>query len=184
MGRGWRVTVFSYFEIRFYFLLIVAVSDPSFLLSCTSLIRVPTRFYNFAVIFISWHCIIYLDWLQFIFLSSNLKFKAPLFPFCSVRWSYGSHLPRGRKVWSAPSSSFHTLKWSEVAQSCPTLCDPMDCSLPGPSLHGILHVRVLEWVAISFSRGSSPPRDRTQVSCIPSRRFNLWATLDPLKVGD
>ena len=113
MGRGWRVTVFSYFEIRFYFLLIVAVSDPSFLLSCTSLIRVPTRFYNFAVIFISWHCIIYLDWLQFIFLSSNLKFKAPLFPFCSVRWSYGSHLPRGRKVWSAPSSSPSTL-WSEV----------------------------------------------------------------------
>ena len=44
---------------------------------------------------------------------------------------------------------------SEVAQSCPTLCDPMDCSLPGSSLHGILQARVLEWVAISFSRGSS-----------------------------
>ena len=41
---------------------------------------------------------------------------------------------------------------SEVAQSCPTLCDPMDCSLPGSSLHGILQARVLEWVAISFSR--------------------------------
>ena len=46
---------------------------------------------------------------------------------------------------------------SEVAQSCPTLCDPMDCSLPGSSVHGIFQVRVLEWVAISISRGSSLP---------------------------
>ena len=46
---------------------------------------------------------------------------------------------------------------SEVAQSCPTLCDPMDCSLPGSSLHGILQARVLEWVAISFSRGLPDP---------------------------
>ena len=44
---------------------------------------------------------------------------------------------------------------SELAQSCPTLCDPMDCSLPGSSLHWILQARVLEWVSISFSRGSS-----------------------------
>ena len=64
----------------------------------------------------------------------------------------------------------------EVTQSCPTLCDPMDCSLPGSSLHGILQARVLEWVAISFSGGSSGHRDRTQVFCIPGRRFNLWAT--------
>ena len=52
---------------------------------------------------------------------------------------------------------------SEVAQSCPTLCDPMDCSLPGSSIHGIFQARVSEWVAISFPRGSSQPRDRTQV---------------------
>ena len=52
----------------------------------------------------------------------------------------------------------------------------MDCSLPGSSLHGILQGRVLEWVAISFSRGSSRARDRTPVSCIPGRCFNLWAT--------
>ena len=45
----------------------------------------------------------------------------------------------------------------EVAQSCPTLCDPVDCSLPGFSVHGILQARILEWVAISFSRGSSRP---------------------------
>ena len=48
---------------------------------------------------------------------------------------------------------------SEVAQSCPTLWDPMDCSLPGFSLHGILQARVLEWVPFSFSRGPSLPRD-------------------------
>ena len=53
---------------------------------------------------------------------------------------------------------------SEVAQSSPTLCDPMDYSLPGSSVFGIFQARVLEWVAISFSRGSSQPRDQTQVS--------------------
>ena len=55
---------------------------------------------------------------------------------------------------------------SEVAQSCLTLCDPMDCSLQGSSIHGIFQARILGWVAISFSRGSSPPRDWTRVSCI------------------
>ena len=53
------------------------------------------------------------------------------------------------------------VKESEVAQSCPTLCDPMDCNLPGFSVHGILQARILEWVTISFSRGSSRPRDQT-----------------------
>ena len=51
-----------------------------------------------------------------------------------------------------------------VVQSCATLCDLMDCSLPGPSVHGILQASILEWVAISFSRGSSRPRDQTHVS--------------------
>ena len=46
---------------------------------------------------------------------------------------------------------------SEVAQSCPTLCNPMDCSLQGSSLHGILQARILEWIAYPFSRGSSDP---------------------------
>ena len=62
---------------------------------------------------------------------------------------------------------------SEVAQSCPTLCDPMDCSLPGSSIRGILQARVLEWVAVSFSRRSSQPRDRTRVSRIAGRRFTI-----------
>ena len=78
------------------------------------------------------------------------------------------------------------LKWkeseSEVAQSCPTLCDPVDCSPPSSSIHGILQARILEWVAISFSRGSSRPRNRTQVSRIAGRHFILWATKEVLKM--
>ena len=61
----------------------------------------------------------------------------------------------------------------EVAQSCPTLCDPVDGNLLGFSVNGILQARILEWIAISFSRGSSQPRDQTQVSRIGGRRFNL-----------
>ena len=55
------------------------------------------------------------------------------------------------------------------AQPCPTLCDPMDCSPPGSSIHGISQARILEWVAISYSRGSSRPRDQTHISCIGKR---------------
>ena len=66
--------------------------------------------------------------------------------------------------------------WSEVAQSCLTLCNPVDCSLPGFSIYGILQARIMEWVTISFPRGSYRPRDRTRVSCIGGRHFNLWAT--------
>ena len=68
------------------------------------------------------------------------------------------------------------MKWSEIAQSCPTLGDPVDCSLPGSSIHGIFQARVLEWVAISFSRGSSRAQNGTWVSCIADRCFTLWAT--------
>ena len=64
----------------------------------------------------------------------------------------------------------------EVTQSCLTLCNPVDCSPPGSSVHGILQAIILEWVTISFSRGSSQPRDRTRVSCITGRDFILWAT--------
>ena len=57
---------------------------------------------------------------------------------------------------------------SEVAQSCPTLCDPVDGSLPGSSIHGILQARILEWVTISFSSGSSRPRDRIKLKPAPN----------------
>ena len=65
---------------------------------------------------------------------------------------------------------------SEVAQSCLTLCNPMDCRFPGSSVHGILQTRVLKWVAISFSRGSSQPRDRAWVARIAGSCFTIWAT--------
>ena len=67
-------------------------------------------------------------------------------------------------------------KESEVTQLCPTLCDPMDCSLPGSSVHGIFQAIVLEWIDISFSRRSSQPRAQTRVSHTVDRHFIVWAT--------
>ena len=72
-----------------------------------------------------------------------------------------------------------------VAQSCPTLCDPMDWGAHlaphGRIPHGILQARILEWVALLFSRGSSQPTDWTWVSCISGRFFAIWATREALK---
>ena len=65
-----------------------------------------------------------------------------------------------------------------VAQSCLTLCGPMDYSLPGSSAHGIFQAGILEPVAIPFSRGSSRPRDRTQVSCVAGGSFTSWVTIE------
>ena len=62
-----------------------------------------------------------------------------------------------------------------VAQSCLTLCDPMECGPAGSSVNGILQSRILEWVTIPFSRRSSRPRDQTQVSHISGRFFTIWA---------
>ena len=72
-------------------------------------------------------------------------------------------------------------KWKKVlvAQLCLTLCDPMDCSPPGSSVHGIFQASVLEWAAISFSRWLSWPRDRTWVSWTAGRFFTDWATRKP-----
>ena len=100
-------------------------------------------------------------------LSGLLPFIPSQYIFKKAQATWRGHVwVSGQRLWPG---------LSEVTQSCPTLCNPMYCSLPGSSLHGILQARVLEWVAISFSRGSSQPRDRTQVSRIPGRRFNLWA---------
>ena len=63
-----------------------------------------------------------------------------------------------------------------AAQSCPTLCNPIDCSLLGPSVHEILQARILEWVATSSSRGSSQPRNQTWVSHIVGRFFTTEPT--------
>ena len=65
------------------------------------------------------------------------------------------------------------VQFSSVTQSCLTLCDPMDSSLAGSFVHGILQARILEWVAISFSRGSSQSKDQSWVSCIADRFFTI-----------
>ena len=70
---------------------------------------------------------------------------------------------------------YSKVKESEVAQLCLTLCDPVDCSPPGYSIHRVFQARVLDWVAISFSRGSFRPRGWTQVSHIAGRCFTIWA---------
>ena len=70
--------------------------------------------------------------------------------------------------------------WVLVAQFCPTLCDPMDCSPPVSFIHGILQARILEWATVSFSRASSPPRDQTWVSCISGRFFTSEPPRKPI----
>ena len=67
-------------------------------------------------------------------------------------------------------------QWNSVAKLCSTLWDPVDCGTRGSFVHGISQSRILEWVAISFFRESSRPRDWTWVSCITGRFFTVWAT--------
>ena len=97
-----------------------------------------------------------------------------------------------RSFWK--SSFFHSAntavlgpgwkKWKCSSLSLVWLCDAIDGSPPGSSVHGILQARILEWVAIPFSRGSSPPRDQTQASCTASRLFTVWATGEALYRSD
>ena len=78
--------------------------------------------------------------------------------------------------------SYITLKMKVlVAQLCSVVCNPMDCTPPGSSVHGILQARILEWIAIPFFRGFSWPRNQTQVSCLAGRFFTIWATREALK---
>ena len=83
--------------------------------------------------------------------------KKKIVPLCSLGVAGG--------MWEKALSQDKTLEGmhAKSLQSCPTLCDPMDCSPPGPSVHGILQARILKWVAIPSSSKSSQPRDRTQV---------------------
>jgi len=117
-------------------------------------------------------------------------------PFLNIYTNYLLLLLNGNKLfimrnsladrWNIKSGSRNSLfphlhlKWlwccSLVTKSCLTLCNSMDCRLPDSSLHGILQARVLEWVAIPFSRGYSQLRDWTQVSCIAGRIFTIRAT--------
>ena len=105
----------------------------------------------------------------------------PVFLLCTMKLLVSSFHNLGKErsknlqsLWL--KDTFFSVQVSEVAQSCPTLCDPMDCILPGSSIDGIFQAKILEWVAISFSRRSSWPRDWTQVSHIVGRRSPVWGT--------
>ena len=92
-------------------------------------------------------------------------------------------LPAGHE--DCPSACWFSQPCStnrNTAQSRPTLCYPVDCNLMGSSVHGILQTRILEWAAISSSRGSPWPRAWTQVSCKGGRFFTLWATRETLLI--
>ena len=133
-------------------------------------------------------------------LKNNIVAERYTYPKCSAWWIFTNwtacphNQHPGRRV--GPHNTFSlwkgksTMSWAVhaipadclfmaslvvvlFAQLCLTLCDPMDCNLPGSSVHGILQARILEWAAIPFSRGSSRPRDQTQVSCAAGRFFSV-----------
>ena len=84
----------------------------------------------------------------------DLSLSSSIFNYSTLFSSW-----EGEKSWEGIFGSL-------VTKSCPILCDPMDCSPPGSSVHGIFQAEILEWVAMLSSRGSSQPRDRTHVFCI------------------
>ena len=98
---------------------------------------------------------------------------------CQERTQEGEDL--GNYLRILPTISLHP-HCVLVAQSCLTLFDPMDCSSSGSPVHGTLQARILEWVAIPFSRGSSPPRNWIQVSSIMGRFFTTLATREALNI--
>ena len=96
-----------------------------------------------------------------------------------------TYFSKRQRLWHGMKEQGSTICCLKVnmlaAQSCLALCGPMDWSPPGSSVHGIVQARILESVAISFSREASQPRDRTQVSCIAGRFFTIWVTReDPI----
>ena len=104
----------------------------------------------------------------------RVTFKAVLRKGKRFKWK------QGKKVWNSALRNIFLVEGVKVkvlgAQSWLTLCNPMDRSPPGFSIHGILQAKILEWAAISFSWGSSRPRGWTWVFCIAGRFFTIWAT--------
>ena len=95
----------------------------------------------------------------------------------------GRKEPRTGSVWLWASPLVSLCMCVNLLQSCPALSGPIDCSLPGFSVHGILQARILEWVAMPSSRRSSWPRDWTPVSSIAGRFFTVWATREATQEG-
>ena len=129
--------------------------------------------------------LVYRNFLHFYTLRINYqkeKWRKQLhIPFIYKNKYLGKNLIKKVKdlYWKTPRHWWKKLKMKMkllVTQSCPTLGDPMDHNPPAYSVHGILQARILEWVAIPFSRGSSHLRDETQVSCIARGFFTAWTT--------
>ena len=92
-----------------------------------------------------------------------------------INWLKYKYFLKGEEKIQSQRCFGRTLKVL-VVQTRPTLCNLMDCSPPGSSVHGISQARILEWVAISFPRGTPPPRDQTQVPCTAGRFSTILAT--------
>ena len=103
----------------------------------------------------------------------RIQFSPSLLPQYNVPWhvSWVTLIVSNFSLWKLEAL---------VTQSCLILCDSIDCSPPDSSVHEILQSRTLEWVAISFSRGSFWPRNRTRLSCIAGRFFTDWTTREPI----
>ena len=124
-------------------------------------------------------------WVTFLSSYINWSLKRPVFPKINTWHQHIWWTGQGRgeklrtsQLWKENDFiSWHLLVCAcSVAQSCLILCDPMDYSLPGSSVRGILQARTLEWVAMTSSRGSSQPGDQTCISCIDRQILYHWAT--------
>ena len=127
---------------------------------------------------LSWH----------IHISKTKSESTPQLPLVNIYWAHHLHDILGEWwLWKLYEIEAHThgllpipVCTCAVVQLCPILCDPFDCSPPGSSIHGIFQPKILEWVAISSSRGSSQPRDGTWVPCIGRWVLYHWATWEAL----
>ena len=117
-----------------------------------------------------------------------LLYEMGLWFLAAVILTVKTHFPIFVDVWKCYYYIFGSIGWKQwfpgcgvlFAQSCLTLCGPVDCSPPGSSVHGILQAGILEWVAYPFSRGFSWPRDWSWVSCIAGGFFTIWAIREVL----
>ena len=141
-----------------------------------------------------YHQVMGLDAMILVFGMLSFKPTFSLFSFTFIKRLLSSAIsPRGRPwdwmlAWKTRLGSLGPRKWLLVTWSCLTLCDPMDCNPPDSSVHGVLQARILEWVAIPFSKGWSQPRDQIHVFCVAcfGRRVTTsatWGTLSPWLEG-